>query len=219
MMEEAMAIISARAPQVATTVQNSLPATGPKMVPTTLFFLAALRLGVVENWLGGPALQQLRDAGRRDLAEKIGSDFSRLSQQSRETLPGDWRGFSLPLMQDNSLQQLQFFYRRQGDSDEGNTGEQSKTTRFLVNVSLSRMGDLQLDGLLRKPATPKPAASGHLDLILRSDAPFDVSLQQDLRRAFTHGLEDSKLSGSLQFQANRQGWQTIAHAADDSRMT
>lgn len=216
-IEEALTVLAARTPQTANALQNSLPAVGPKMVPTTLFFLAALRLGVIENWLGGPALQQLRDAGRRDLAEKLGSDFSRLNQQARETMPGDWRGFSLPLMQDNSLQHLQFYYRSHNDdSNKENTSD--KTTRFVVNVSLSRMGDLQLDGLLRKPAQAQSINKGQLDLILRSDAAFDMALQQDLRRAFTRGLEEGKLSGSLQFQAHRQGWQTITPATDSGQM-
>lgn len=201
-MQETLQSLAAQAATagVATTLRNTLPTPTRQMVPTALFFLAALRSGNIESWLGPNVLQGLRDIGRKDTADKLGSDFARISSQSRETLTGEWRAISMPLLHDQQLTQMQMFVRRQKDEREEGDEAAGPVTRFLLNLSLSRMGDLQLDGLMR---------GKQLDVILRSGDNFPAEIRHELMQAFARGMELSGLQGSMGFQAKAQHWVTV----------
>jgi hypothetical protein len=112
-LQDALQALQHATADVATTLRNTLPTASPRLVPTALFFLAALRMGGIENWLGPNTLQSLRDMGKRDIADRLAGDFSRLSAQSKEPLTNEWRAISIPLQHDEQISQMQFFIRRQ----------------------------------------------------------------------------------------------------------
>lgn len=215
-LTEALQILAQHAPDAARALNNSLPAPGARMVPATLFFMAALKLGIVENWIGAQNLQVLRDHGGRNTADRLGSDFSAISRQSGETLNGDWRGFSLPMLHDAQLSQLQIFVRRQNDDKNGDGSESGQTTRFLVNLSLSRMGDMQLDGLMRQGRNAAGAATKNLDMVIRTADRLPGTLMQDLQTAYARGLGETGLTGTMQFQANKKGWIAVTPASPEN---
>lgn len=214
-LDEAMAILARAQPDAAARLANTLPSPGPKMVPTTLFFLAALRLGIAENWLGAATLQGLRDNGGRSTAEKLTSDFGRIARQSGEPLPGEWRGISMPLIYDSQLSQLQMFVRKQKDDDSDNSSG-GKTTRFIVNLNLSRLGGMQLDGLMHEANTAK-GLDKRLDMVIRTDQRLSPGIMKDLQSAYAAGLKESQMMGALEFQAHKKGWVDIDHRTADSR--
>lgn len=186
-------------------LRDTIPSASARLVPTTLFFLAALRAGDIESWLGGNALQALKSSGRQSLAERLTGDFGKIAEGARETLPGDWRGFSIPLLlQDEQISQMQLFLRRHMADDDRSKGESEAdraiTTRFLLNLHLSRMGDMQLDGLMKKQ---------RLDLILRSRDALSAAMRQQLTEGFAKGLAQSGMDGAISFQAKHQGWVTV----------
>ena len=201
-LQETLNTVSGLTPETVTSaLRNTLPTPTPKLVPTALFFLAALRAGNIESWLGPNILQTLRDVGKRDIADRLGSDFSRLSAQSKEPLSGEWRAVSLPMLHDNQLSQLQFFIRRQQDEKNKDSDDKAApAVRFILNLNLSRMGDLQLDGLLRRKS---------FDVVLRTAEPLPFSMRQDLMRAFGKGLEQNTMQGSISFQTKAQHWVRI----------
>ena len=214
-LDDAMAILAQNRPEAAARMANTLPSPGPKMVPTTLFFLAALRLGIAENWLGAQTLQALRDSGARSTADKLTGDFGRIARQSGEALPSEWRGISMPLLYDSQLSQQQMFVRKNKD-DDGDNASGGKTTRFIVNLNLSRLGGMQLDGLMHD-ALPAKGIDKRLDMVIRTDMRLAPGIMQDLQTAYAAGLKDSKMTGSLEFQANKKGWVDIDHRTADSR--
>src|SRR5262249_22830409 len=132
-LEESLKAVGQTAPALAATVKEAVPAlpsvplaspsmpldTGAaaRLAPPALLFLAALRLGEVENWLGGKTLQTLRDMGRADLADRLAGDFGKISEQSQAQLPGGWKMISMPLMHDENMSQLQFFVRQQEEHE------------------------------------------------------------------------------------------------------
>ncbi|MDE1153875.1 MAG: hypothetical protein PW788_15185 [Micavibrio sp.] len=184
-------------------MRNTLPTPGARMVPTTLFFLAALRMGDIQAWLGESALQGLKQSGKQALVDRLTGDFGRIAAQSKETVSGDWRGISLPLLHDDQISQMQLFLRRHmpddKDADKG-TEDRGVTTRFLLNLHMSRMGDMQLDGLMHKK---------RFDLILRTADALPFNMRQDLMQGFAKGLAESGTEGGMSFQTKSQGWVTI----------
>lgn len=177
--------------------KDTMPAPNAKMVPATLFFMAALRMGNIESWLGAGTLQLLRDSGKRDVADDITRDFGKIAGQSKETLAGDWRMIAMPMLHDEHLSQIKMFIRNQQDPDNKDDKDAKPMTRFLLNLNLSRMGDLQIDGLMRQK---------RLDLILRSEAALPALIRQDLMQAYTRALDQTAMQGALSFQVKTQNW-------------
>jgi hypothetical protein len=200
-MQEALQTLQQIDPPVAQVLRHSLPTPTVNLPPAALFFLAALRSGVLDNWLGGNALQVLQTAGKKDLIARLGGDFDKISSQSRETLADGWRSISIPLLHDDQLSQMQFYVRHQQDQDHGGKdGEQKPATRFVLNLHLSRMGDMQLDGFIHKK---------NFDVILRTEENLPFSARQELMKSFTKGLEQVRMQGGISFQTRQQSWVTL----------
>ena len=179
-----------------------LPTPTPNFVPTALFFLAALRLGSVESWLGENTLRSLQQAGKKELAERLGSDFGKLSSLSKETLADGWRSISMPLLYDDQLSQMQFYVRRQYDQDGENEEDGAKpATRFIMNLNLSRMGEMQLDGFIRKK---------NFDVILRTEEKLPFNMRQELMKRFAQGLDQVQMQGKISFQTRKESWITVS---------
>jgi|GEM_PF-1475626 len=210
-LQETLQVLIGQPDNAAQLLKNTLPApAAARMTPAALFFLAALRIGSIESWLGENILQALSKAGRRDLIERLGGDFKSLSRQAQSPVGGDWRVISLPMLHDEQISQIQFYVRQQNDDDsEGREdGGNKKTTRFILNLTLSRMGDLQMDGLLR----PK-----RLDLILRSESALPFDIRQEIMRRFAAGIGQVDMQGGVSFQTRAEKWAYIDTGHGNSR--
>lgn len=212
-LEELVQHAAAASPALAQLLRDTIPAPSSRMTPAVLFFMAALRTGVIENWLGPGALETLRQGGKKELIERLSGDFARLSGRSRTEGLGEWRVFSVPLQHDDQLTQLQFFTRQQPDPDARDNNEtegpRKPLTRFVLNIHLSRMGDMQLDGLMH---------AKKLDLILRSAEQLPFDARQEIMQKFASGLAQTGMQGGISFQTRRESWVTLT-AADHKEFT
>jgi hypothetical protein len=102
-------------------------------------------------------------------------------------------------------------HRGGGKNSGGDGNKPSPTqTRFLIDVRMSRLGPMQLDGFLR---------TRQLDVIVRSENPLPVWLNQDLRQSYTRTMEAIGYNGGLNFQHGRQGWLNIQRPAAGAAIT
>jgi hypothetical protein len=179
-------------------LKNTLPTPTQQLAPTALFFLAALRSGAIENWLGANTLQALQQ-GKKGIVDNLTQDFDKLAAQSKDVLPGNWRSISIPLRYDDQISQMQFYVRQQHDQDEKEKGQGGgkPATRFILNLSLSRMGALQLDGFIQKK---------NFDMILRTEEKLPFGMRQELMKRFALGLDQVQMQGGISFQTRQQGW-------------
>jgi len=171
--------------------QNVLPQPGAKLTSQMLFFLSALKGGDIKAWLGDNATRVI-ERGRPGMTSRLGSDMQIMSKLVDEPQSGDWRLALIPLWNGNQLEQLRMYYRnRGGQDDEDGEGD---GTRFVLDVELSNLGHVQIDGLM-KSQTKK------LDLIVRTDQPFPDTWRGDLADIFQTAQEITGIGGSLAFQA------------------
>ena len=170
-------------------VERALPRPGGDLAGTVLVFLAALRGGGLAGWLGRAALRTLEDNGRGELVRRLAADFGHIARLADRPAPDDWQPFLVPLHAGTELRQLRLFVRRRGDATDDD-GE----ARFVVEIELGRLGELQLDGLLRRR---------RFDLILRSRAPLAEGARRDIAAIFSQGLALGGLAGELGFQVHR----------------
>lgn len=178
-------------PQTAQLLSNVTPnPAAPNRLPVVaLFFIAAVRSGDISNWLGDKTIDTLRRLGKSDLLSRLSRDVSGLQRTAAEPA-GEWRATSLPMMWDGEVHKMMLYYRHDQDHDNDNE-ENNKGTRFVFDLNLNRMGDVQLDGLHRP---------GKLDLIVRTEKTFSQDMQKTMRRSYIEALEQTELKGELSFQ-------------------
>ena len=163
-----------------------------QMVSSTLFLLAALTGGNVGTWLNSSIANSLRQAGGGRLLDALQDDFSNLSRLISEPSGQDWRMLSIPLMDQSVLTKANIFTREFYEED-GDTGERSKVMRFVVDLDMSRMGDVQIDGLIRME---------RLDMILRTEKEIGEVARQALRQRYTSLISETGYEGDLSFQSD-----------------
>lgn len=172
-------------------------ANAQQMGGALLFFLNAMQRNDFNSWLGPDFSTQLENLGRIDLIKKIQEEWQGARTQGYDMVNGEWKGFTVPYLDQDKVQHFRFYVHDQTHKkeQEKNGGEWAR--RFLVEVALSRLGPLQMEGLVQKKK---------LDLIVRSDAPLEESLKQDLNTRFAAAMEEVRYAGTLLFRANKQGW-------------
>lgn len=199
-MRQLIAVLSGIDRGMAQSLLTSIvPQPNRKLGAAVTFLLSALRGGDARGWLGGDVAQALEHHGQLQLLEQLERDFKGQRDALENPLSGDWRPYSLPFV-DATGQHLLRLHVRPIHGDEQGTGGQrddNKGSRFLIDITLSRLGPIQLDGLVR---------SGRFDLILRSHQPLEPEVRANLIEVFRNSLETVGFSGGLGFQSGAKSW-------------
>ncbi|MBT3238844.1 MAG: hypothetical protein HOL37_02055 [Rhodospirillaceae bacterium] len=172
-------------------VQNILPRPGPALTATVLFFLTALRGGDMRAWLGEAPVRTI-ERTRPNLHSRLNDDFQTLGRISDDSAKGDWRVALIPINSGEALEQIRMLMRNDENDDEESS--EKSNTRFIIDVILSRMGRIQLDGLVRDEGKK-------LDLIVRTEMPLTDEIRYDIQEIFQNSSEAFGLSGGVGFQA------------------
>ena len=192
--------------QVVQTFQANIPspAVPAQISNAVLFFLVAVRSGDAQGWLGDKAVDALKRAGKGDLINRISNEFTMLNRT--DSGAGDWRIMSLPLGWNEQIHKVTVFYRKEEerDSDGRQTGTQ---TRFVMDLSLSAMGKVQLDALFS-------SASKRLDLIIRTENDFSAAAKQQMRGVYKNALDDTQITGELSFSGSAADWVRVDESAE-----
>ncbi len=191
-MDEALQSLQQAAPQMAQALSNTAPNPAtPRQIPAAaLFFIAAVRSGDISSWLGDKTIDTLRRIGKGDVLNRLTRDVSGMQRTSTEPAGQDWRAMALPMTGDGDIHKMMLYYRHDKDGDDQEE-DNKRGTRFIFDLSLSRLGDVQLDGLFRP---------GKLDLIVRTQDQLSEAMKQTMRRAYISALEQTDISGELAFQ-------------------
>ena len=165
-------------------------------VPAALFFLAAVRSGDLGSWLGSKTLDALTRGGKGNALTSLTNDLSAIPRG--EAPVGEWRAVPLPLFYEGEMQKMTLFTR--SDTDGRDEEDENKQTRFIFDLNLSRMGPVQLDGLIK---------GKRLDLLVRTQTPFSEPMRQIMRQSYTQALENTELYGDLNFQGDPKHWVNV----------
>lgn len=192
-LQEAMHIIAQTQPAIAAQIlENIIPKPGPRMATAMLFFISALRGGDVRQWLGDEATKILEQANRGDLIRKLTTEFGTLRQFFFDSPSPNWQAAFVPVHDGQQWQQAGLFLKKD-PPDSGS--DEAKGTRFIMEVSLSKLGMMQFDGFIRKHE-----ASTHFDLIIRSQNTLSDADRQNIRDIYQGSAELTGLKGGISFQ-------------------
>lgn len=180
--------------QIAASMSRTLPSPEKpsQLAPTVMFFLAAVQAGDVKSWFGERVLDTLRQMDKGDLANRLSQEFGGLQRLGGETLPGDWRPMPIPLLWQDEVHKIMMYYKDNGKGNDGDDEKGEKGTRFVFDISLPRMGNVQLDGYVKEK---------NLDLIVRTERALSAAMQQEIRRKYSHALDFTGLKGDVGFRS------------------
>ncbi len=183
-LAQALSALDRSLPALAAQLRSDLsPASGAQLAGTLLFLMSALNTGA---WPGARLAAALDGAGRGDLRQRLEGDVAELRQLADPT-SGDWRVFLLPLLEGGTIRPVRLYLRR----DSGKAAAVAEQgTRFLLEVDTSRLGAVQLDGLVRQQ---------RFDLVLRSHRAFAAELRQEIAAVFRNATTACGLAGDIVF--------------------
>lgn len=172
-------------------LQAALPRADAQLSTNVLFFLSALRGGDLKGWIGDGPLRIL-ERQRPDLAGRLRDDMGQLSRQITDPDTGDWRMHAVPYLNNDEIERVRMLVR-DNDADEDNDTP-ADSTRFVIDLNLSKMGHLQIDGLVG-------IGGKRVDVVVRSDEPLTPQIRDDIRALYANAIEVTGIDGSVGFQA------------------
>ena len=203
-MRQLMAALAGSDPALARSMQATMPQPNRKLTAALSFFLAAVQGGDARGWLGDEASSSLEKSGRGDLLSQLDKEFEGLRREAAEPMPGDWRPYTLPMMDANGPRPIRLYVHPLKEEEGADGKEKAKPgSRFLIDVDLSRLGPMQLDGLVRP---------NHFDLILRSHVALPPDLKVELIQVFADSVRAVGYSGGLSFQSGARSWVKLTRA-------
>jgi hypothetical protein len=179
---------------------QAMPEIGPKLTSGLLFFIAAAKGGDVRQWLGGRT-SDLLEAKLPELAARLRADMGQMQQMLADSPLHQWNSAMVPLLYQGALEHARLFFRHEQSTDDeaSRATRSSKDQRFIVEVDLSHLGEMQFDGFVRQGKSAR-----QFDLIVRSTATLPPELEQQIRTTFETAMQTTGMSGYLGFQHGNQ---------------
>jgi hypothetical protein len=134
----------------------------------------------------------LERLGAAEAARGVVSEFDTAAQGAAPVAAGEWRSIQVPSWANATVipvhLHVQQSSRDGGNREDDTGGGTGDICRFIVETRLSRLGDLQLDGL---------AAPGRVDMVLRSTRPLPAGTAEALAGVMGDVLAVAGLQGGL----------------------
>lgn len=194
---------SMQSSMAAQALQRIVPHIGSNFSAGLLFFVNVLRKGDISEWLGRDVVKHLERIGKGDLVPRLGADIAAVRSLFAEQQPGNWQALFFPVMVDKQLEHAQLFLKQEGQDKKKGGAE----TRFVVELDLSNLGPMQMDGFIKKRES-----GTQFDLVIRtlSDLPDDV--KTDIYAIYNTAQQATGMNGSLNF---RQVTEFPVHPLDE----
>lgn len=202
-LREMMQLVAASDPGLARSLtQQMLPQPNKRLTTNMIFFLSALKGGDLSGWLAPEATSLLERQGRGALLARLREDFQAASQQAAEPLPDGWRSLPIPFATAEGVGRMQLHLRKIGDGEEteAEPAGEARAQRFLLDLSFSRIGPMQLDGLVRP---------GRLDLVIRTHTLLQADIRQGIGDLFRDSLDLAGYAGTIGFQTGAHRWAKV----------
>jgi hypothetical protein len=196
-LSDAMDALATADHQAAEQMMRAIPQGGPRLAAGLALFAEAVQSGDFKPLLGDSAVKVLERAGRRDLVGKLKKDLAALADEASRPVGGggEWRSLTMPFVNGADIDPIRLHVRRPPDDEEQQRGGgQGHERRFILELDMSRLGRLQLDGLVRRE-------DKRFDLILRTAQPLSDEMRRDIIGIFATCGELTGTKGQVVFQA------------------
>ncbi len=190
-LEDALSSLRDINPNLADHLQNALlPKPDTRLAANMIFFLKALGRGHFKNWADDRTLKALGKA-KPGLLNKLENDFEQLSKKAKTTNSTDWKIAYVPMQDQGQIHQIRIAQR--DHQNEEKDGKDEPGVRFVIDLELSRLGSLQLDGLAKDKARK-------FELIMRSKSALPGYVRKQIHEIFENGMQTIGFDGKISFQ-------------------
>ena len=211
-LTQLMTVLAAASPAAASFIRQAIPALGPGFAQAFTAFVthgdsAATTYPPADGTLAIPLTGNAHAAGIQDLKAallQIGTDFTASATKANPAAqPQSWQTYQVPVLTDYGITMAQLFVRQQADIvDDEPVKQKPASTRFLLEISPSQLGPVQLDGLLRKTTT----RVDRLDLIVRTAFAVPPDAAGQMTAMFQSTLGATGMAGNLGFQIGAENF-------------
>lgn len=132
----------------------------------------------------------------------VARELTGLARPAAEANGDNWRAIEVPMVGGELIRPVCLYLRDRRRRRAGGNGR-ADDKRFVVEAQLSRLGRVQIDGLVR-------AGSHCVDLIVRSEVSLDETMRQDIRSIFLAAGEIAGLTGEVGFQPQPAAFVDVA---------
>jgi hypothetical protein len=197
-LDDVMTFLKQTNNDVALEVQQRLPNVNHKLTSSLLFFIAAIKGGDMSEILGKRALRLL-ESSAPTLLEKLKRDITTLRGNLIDSPLTHWSVAQLPMLFGQELQQVRLYIAKDPADEKPASTTAERGQRFVLEVGMSQLGTLQLDGFLRQADARK-----NFDLIVRSRHSLDTDITQGISSLFHTSMEVTGMRGQVLFQVGEQ---------------
>ena len=200
-LDDAVRSLNESHPTLGQQVMSSiLPKADTTLAANIILLLAAIRGGDIKNWFGDAPVRALQRI-KPELMSRLRDDFTQIGRLSDDNISSDWRAFPVPFLNGQAIEQIRLFMKRNSENKDDEQAPDNGA-RFVLDLDLTHLGRLQLDGLVR---TDKK----QFDLIIRTNNHLQQAMQNDIRNIFQKAVEQTGYNGGLTFQAAPAGFTDI----------
>ncbi len=203
-LPQALAELAQISPQIAAQVfASSIPQPTAALPGALMFLFNAFKQGNVRGWLGEDAVETLTRFGKSELVNSLSRNLSEAGQPVQDPVVGEWKAYPIPLYAQQQFQALNLYVHSDRDArrEEGAPENAApNTVRFLIDMRLSKLGNMQVDGFVQNKK---------LDMVLRSEANLPDGLHNELRAAYIRAVGAVGYAGTLSFQIGRRHWMVM----------
>jgi len=196
-----------------TSANNPLAAALPRpgaaaFTAPVMMMAAALRSGDLSAWIGEKGIDAIKTSRRADALSRISNDFATQSRRMDEPAQsGEWKSLALPMVYGQEVGRIHLYYRSFTQGEGEADGQNKKNgTRFVMDLSLTRMGPLQIDGF---------SIGKKLDVTLRSEQSLSPGMREMMRARYRDAIGGIGFAGELNFNASadHKGWVVMDDAS------
>ena len=200
-LKDILSAVSTASPAAGAAFLSHLPQLGENFVSSSFSFLRNLLSGDPKKILGEDTVDTLKQDDRQGLLQKFTGELQGLARNfaaPEQKQAGNWQAMILPFVYQESLEQARLYVKREPPRKDKNGKPVAPDTRFVIEVDLSDIGSLQMDGLLRKKETATA-----FDLVVRSHSAFSQDDQSNMLAIYNEAAEITGFKGSIAFQVTR----------------
>ena len=181
--------------ELGTKTSNLIPQANKQAAAKILWFIVNITGGGdASSWMGPDIKRMLEQYKHTEIISRLDKTFSSLRGIFSENPASGWNNLLFPLYDGEKLNFAGVYIKRDGKKDNKREREK-EDVRFVVELELDQMGEMQLDGFVKGSKEP-----AQFDLFLRSKMELDKDVRNDIIEIFNNSVEITGIQGSLQFQ-------------------
>lgn len=174
-------------------VKNILPQTGNKLPALMLSFMRAAAQGVsLTSFIGEANVSALRATERGErLLKRLEKEFSASPKKATDG-QNSWKGWDIPFLSGSVVEPVSLYLQRPSDNDPQRNAslKNQRGVRFVLDLNLTNLGRLQMEGLARRPER-------RFDLILRHQNDLPSSFDAGVQSIFIQTLSALNYTGTI----------------------